>query len=215
MANTYLLHSQVLSMYMSGEAGDVRERYLRSVFERNMNIMMLLTVAETMAAEIVFSFAPFMVADFEIVPRNRVGYLAGTISAAYGLAQVFSAPVWGRLSDRVGRRPVACVCSLLSALLMLVFGFSANIGEAISFRLLHGIVSGNASLVKAVIGDLTTPPSMTPLTSKAWSRWGLAFGLGRVLAAAVGGLLSRPHLHMPSLFSSDSIFATQPYVIVS
>jgi MFS family permease len=127
--------------------------------------------------------------------------IATGLSASYSFAQFLFAPIWGALSDRIGRRPVFLVTIPLTALAYLLFGLASDekVGLAIfgnggavvialfAARTFGGIVSGNLATAFAYVADVTTPADR----SKGMGLIGAAFGLGFVLGPAVGGTLSQ------------------------
>lgn len=110
--------------------------------------------------------------------------------SAYSLGQFFAEPFWGRLSDRVGRKPVLLVTLVANALGYLMLAFVPNIWLAIAVRLFTGLGAGNISTVQGYVADVTPPEQRA-------GRMGLigaAFGLGFIVGPGLGGLLTQPQL---------------------
>ncbi len=110
--------------------------------------------------------------------------------AAYSLGQFFAEPFWGRLSDRIGRKPVLLVTVMANAIGYLMLAFVPNIWLAIFVRLFTGLGAGNISTIQGYVADVTPP-------EKRAGRMGLigaAFGLGFIVGPGLGGLLVRPEL---------------------
>lgn len=118
------------------------------------------------------------------------GLLIGGIIASYSLMQFFFAPFWGRLSDRIGRRPVILLSTAGSAVAYALFGVSALFkGETglwvlLGSRLFAGLCGANISVASAYMADITTAENR----SKGMGMIGMAFGLGFVFGPAIGGL---------------------------
>ncbi|MGD1991704.1 MAG: MFS transporter [Anaerolineae bacterium] len=131
--------------------------------------------------------------------------LVGFLVASNALAQLLAAPVVGRLSDRIGRRPLlifsiaGTVLSFvllglvepLGGLLTRLTGGGIPLGTAVIImlflsRTLDGLAGGNASLARAYISDITGEKDR----AKALGMIGAAFGLGFIIGPALGGLLS-------------------------
>lgn len=107
--------------------------------------------------------------------------------SAYSLGQFFAEPFWGRLSDRIGRKPVLLITVSANALGYLMLAFAPNIWLAIGIRLFTGLGAGNVSTVQGYVADVTPP-------DKRAGRMGLigaAFGLGFIVGPGLGGLLTR------------------------
>ncbi len=109
----------------------------------------------------------------------------GMIQAVYSLMQFLFAPFWGRLSDRVGRRPVLLVSIAGSAISYLLFALARDANLLFVSRLLAGVTAANISTAQAYIADVTSPQERT----RAMGMIGAAFGVGFILGPAVGGLL--------------------------
>ena len=110
--------------------------------------------------------------------------------SAYSLGQFVAEPFWGRLSDRIGRKPVLLITILANAAGYLALAFAPNIWLAIGVRLFTGLGAGNISTVQGYVADVTPPEQRA-------GRMGLigaAFGLGFIVGPGLGGLLTRPDL---------------------
>ena len=110
--------------------------------------------------------------------------------SAYSLGQFVAEPFWGRLSDRIGRKPVLVITILANALGYLALAFVPNIWLAIAVRLFTGLGAGNISTVQGYVADVTPPAQRA-------GRMGLigaAFGLGFIFGPGLGGVLTRPDL---------------------
>ena len=110
--------------------------------------------------------------------------------SAYSLGQFVAEPFWGRLSDRIGRKPVLLITILANAAGYLALAFVPNIWLAVAVRLFTGLGAGNISTVQGYVADVTPP-------EKRAGRMGLigaAFGLGFIVGPGLGGLLTRPDL---------------------
>ena len=110
----------------------------------------------------------------------------GLLMASYSLMQFFFAPVWGRLSDRIGRRPVLLISITGSALSYTLFAFAPNLPLLFVSRLFAGVMAANVSTAQAYVADVTTPENR----AKGMGMVGAAFGLGFVFGPALAGVLS-------------------------
>ena len=109
----------------------------------------------------------------------------GLLMAAFSVMQFVFAPILGRLSDRIGRRPVLLVSLVGSAVGYVLFGIAGSIGMLFASRIIDGISGGNISTAQAVIADITGPEDR----AKGMGLIGAAFGLGFILGPAIGALL--------------------------
>lgn len=115
----------------------------------------------------------------------------GTLLAAiYSLMQFLFVPVWGRVSDRVGRRPVLLWSVFTTAIGMLALGLALIKGDSLFWlfapRVLSGIATANIGTASAYIADVTPPEER----ARGMGTIGVAFGMGFILGPALGGLLS-------------------------
>ena len=106
-------------------------------------------------------------------------------AGVYALAQVISTPVWGRLSDAVGRRPVLMVSMVGSVVGYLWLGLAGTLSMLIVARVISGLMSGNISAAFAYVADVTAPADR----AKGLGMIGAAFGLGFMFGPMIGGLL--------------------------
>lgn len=108
------------------------------------------------------------------------------IVASHSLAQFVFAPVWGRLSDRIGRRPVLAVSMLGHAAAYLLLANAATLWLMLFSRILSGATSANLSTAFAYASDMSTPEDRAAALGKISA----AFGLGVATGPILGGLLA-------------------------
>jgi MFS family permease len=118
------------------------------------------------------------------------GLMIGLIIASYSAMQFLCSPVWGRLSDRHGRRPILLISTAGAALSYVLFAFAsgleshaAALGLLLLSRVFAGICGGNITVAQAYIADITPPQDR----SRRMGLIGAAFGLGFVFGPAIGG----------------------------
>jgi MFS family permease len=117
--------------------------------------------------------------------HRPAGWVLGLLMASYSAMQFVFAPVLGRLSDRVGRRPVLLVSLAGSLAGYVMFALADSMTMLFASRLLAGICGANIATAQAVIAD-TTPPEGR---AKGMGMIGAAFGLGFIAGPALAGLL--------------------------
>ena len=144
---------------------------------------------------------------------ERLGIGAGAIGlllSAYSITQFIFAPLLGRLSDRIGRRPIIMLGLFGSSLSYLIYGFTDSFAGLLISRALHGACAATISTAQAYVAD-TTEESRR---AHAMGMIGAAFGLGFVLGPAVGGLLGTVSLRTPVLFAAALTFANLIFAAV-
>jgi MFS family permease len=113
-------------------------------------------------------------------------FQVGLLIASYSFAQFLFTPFWGRLSDKIGRRPVLLVSLLASTLGYIIWGFSNSLVLLFASRLIAGAGNANIAVAQAYVSDVTTDETR----SKGMGAIFAAFGLGFVLGPAMGGFLT-------------------------
>eukprot|EP00966_Prymnesium_polylepis_P225599 5218981-Prymnesium_polylepis.1 len=107
-------------------------------------ILLACNLTEPIVMAVLFPIAPFMVGDW--VPQDDIGTWAGLLTSVFNLASVPAGIYWGRLSDRVGRRPCMTVLLCGSAVSIILFGLSRSLVQATLARCLGGLFSGMGGL---------------------------------------------------------------------
>lgn len=114
----------------------------------------------------------------------------GALYSCYSLAQLVCSPLWGALSDRIGRRPVMLISTFGAVLAYTLFAFAGSFSILLFSRLLAGIMGGNISTAQAYVADVTTDRDR----SKGMGLIGAAFGIGFVMGPALAAVLTHPGL---------------------
>lgn len=119
----------------------------------------------------------------------------GLLVAVYAAAQFIATPLLGRLSDRVGRRPVLVISIIGNLLGFLLLATARSLEMLFLARILAGFTGGNISVAQAYISDVTDARGR----ARGLGLIGAAFGLGFIIGPALGGLLSRWGFAVPAL----------------
>ena len=119
----------------------------------------------------------------------------GLLSTGYSAMQFVFAPIWGRLSDRVGRRPVLLLSIAMTAMAFFMYGLAGTFAVLLASRLFAGAATANIAIAQAYVADVTPPEGR----ARGMGIIGAAFGLGFVLGPAIGGILSAHSLGLPGL----------------
>lgn len=148
-----------------------------------MPALFLIVLVDLIGFGIIIPLLPFFAEHFGASP-----FQVGMLMASYSMSQLVAAPVWGRISDRVGRRPV-----LIATLIGMTGGsaalaFADSLAMLFAVRILTGFMAGNISTAFAYVADVTAPESR----ARGMGMVGAAFGLGFIAGPAIGGLLAGP-----------------------
>lgn len=125
---------------------------------------------------------------FYVESMGGTATTAGVLLALFSSAQLVATPVLGRLSDRVGRRPVILLSLLGNALSMALFAYATHVhllAVLFTSRLLAGATAGNLAACQAAVADVTPPE----LRAAGLGRVGAGIGLGMVLGPVIGSQL--------------------------
>lgn len=117
---------------------------------------------------------------------STIVLFGGLLGALYSLLQFIAAPLWGGISDRIGRRPVLLISVFGLWISYMIWIFSGSFTLLIIARILGGFMSGNLSIASAIVSDVTDDKNR----SKGMAFIGIAFALGFVIGPAMGGILS-------------------------
>lgn len=171
-------------------------------------VLFLVTMIDMIGFGIVIPFLTYLVEDLATDQDiTSIGIWVGLLMTSYSAAQFLFSPVWGGLSDRIGRRPVLMIGLVGNTVFFTMFGLANTLVMALVARFLAGVFNGNIAVARAYIGDVSTPKQLA-------TRMGLigaAFGLGFTIGPFLGGELSSPAERW-GIFA-DTIFESYPYLL--
>jgi len=173
------------------------------------------------AGRILFIIVLIDLIGFGIVLPLLPGYAAefsgsetaiGALVASFSLMQFLVAPWWGRLSDRIGRRPVILIGLGSSAVSYLLFALARDYWILLLSRVLAGGLGATVNVAQAYLADITPPARR----ARAMGMIGLAFGLGFIVGPALAALTSHAGASIPGLtaaaFCAFSLFLGWRYL---
>ncbi len=135
---------------------------------------------------------------FFVVRSGGNAAIAGMLGSLYALLQLFSGPVLGSLSDRVGRKPVLLICLGGTAVAYGLFGIAQSLGVLLLAVLLDGLTGNNLTTAYAYVADVTDEGNR----GRSLGMLGAAFGIGMMIGPAVGGWLSDFGLSVPAFVAA-------------
>lgn len=112
-----------------------------------------------------------------------IGIIAGFIIASFTFAQLLSAPLWGKFSDRVGRRPTLLIALSASAVAYLIFGFADSLFLLFLSRIVQGAGGGTVGVIQAYVADSTAPEDRARALGWLSATTNLGVTLGPVLGS--------------------------------
>ena len=150
-----------------------------------------------------------MIESFK-VPDDAVSKWAGITSAVFSLSQAITGILWGRASDRYGRKP-AILCALTCAMCTtLLFGFSKSLTWAIVARSLAGASNGNVGILRTTVAEMVPWKELQPI---AFSVMPLTWTIGSILGPGFGGALANPAAQYPEAFGDSDFFKRFPFAL--
>ena len=171
-------------------------------------VLFLVTMIDMIGFGIVIPFLTYLVEDLAADQNiTSTGIWVGLLMTSYSAAQFLFSPIWGGLSDRIGRRPVLMIGLIGNTVFFTMFGLANTLLMALVARFLAGVFNGNIAVARAYIGDVSTPKQLA-------TRMGLigaAFGLGFTIGPFLGGELSAPAERWDVF--SGTILETHPYLL--
>ena len=111
------------------------------------------------------------------------GIINGFIVASFTVAQLISAPMWGKFSDRVGRRPTLLIALGASAIAYLIFGFAHSLLLLFLSRIVQGAGGGTVGVIQAYVADSTPPEDRARALGWLSATTNLGVALGPVLGS--------------------------------
>ena len=137
----------------------------------------------------IFPLLPFYVKKFGEGGINvfgvhlGIGIIAGFTIASFTVAQLISAPMWGRFSDRVGRRPTLLIALTASGIAYLIFGFANSLWLLLLSRIVQGAGGGTVGVIQAYVADSTAPQDRARALGWLSATTNLGVALGPVLGS--------------------------------
>jgi len=146
-----------------------------------MPALFLIVLVDLIGFGIIIPLLPFFAEHFGATP-----FQVGLVMASYSAAQFVAAPVWGRVSDRIGRRPVLLATLVGMASGSALLAVTDSLAMLFAVRILTGFMAGNIATAFAYVADITGPGER----ARGMGVIGAAFGLGFIAGPAIGGLLA-------------------------
>jgi MFS transporter, DHA1 family, tetracycline resistance protein len=157
--------------------------------KRSVSIIFLTVVIDLIGFGLILPLIPIYGERF-----HAGGWVIAAIIGAYSLMQFIFAPIWGRLSDRIGRRPVLLTSTCCACLSYVIFAIGSGLSNtraalAVMFvsRLFAGICGANITVAQAYIADITPPEKR----SARMGLIGMAFGLGFIFGPVLGAVSTK------------------------
>ncbi len=156
-------------------------------------IVLLTVFIDLLGFGIIIPLLPFYAQHFGASPT-----IIGLLTASYSLMQFLFVPFWGRMSDRIGRRPIILMSVFGSFISYFIFGLAGSLTVLFISRMLAGFMGANISTANAYIADSTSFEER----AKYMGMIGAAFGVGFMLGPFIGGIMSKISYGAPGFLAS-------------
>ena len=175
-------------------AADVVDPALKKRNGRIMVVVFMTLFLDLLGFGIILPIQPFYAESF-----GASATVVTLIGACYSLMQFLFAPFWGRLSDRIGRRPVILTSVFFGGIGWFILGFANGLWMFVLARLVAGFGNANLGTVQAVVADVTTGKDR----ARGMGIVGAAFGLGFLFGPIIGGIFGSMYgAHVPALIAA-------------
>lgn len=177
-------------------AGESREQF------RRLSVLIVSSCVDMIGFAIVLPLLPYYALHLQATPEQ-----IGLIIASFSVAQLLFAPIWGRVSDRYGRRPVLIIGLTASAMAYVVFAFADTLWLLLLSRLVQGAGGGTTAVGQAYVADTIRPADR----ARALGWLSAASSLGVMLGPVIGSLAARWGQVAPGLVAATLCVANAVY----
>ncbi|KIM84952.1 hypothetical protein PILCRDRAFT_817783 [Piloderma croceum F 1598] len=173
--------------------------------------VLYLQFCEPITATVIYPFIVQLVRDTGITGGDeaKTGYYAGFIESIFFAAEGLSVLQWGRVSDRIGRKPPLVFGTLGLAAAIVSFGLSKHFWPLVVSRCVQGIFNGNIGITKAVMAEIADASNIAQIFGLIPFQWGTGVTFGPML----GGILSHPADRWPGTLGKIAVFRDYPYFL--
>src|SRR5690348_2980297 len=168
-------------------------------------VLMITAFVDMVGLLMIIPLLPFYAKDL-----GANGFVVGLLFSSFAIAQLITAPMWGRFSDRYGRRPALLVGLAASAVAYVVFAYANTLWLLFLSRLVQGAGGGTVSVIQAYVADALKPEDR----AKGLGWLSAATNAGVALGPALGGLATHVGSHAAGLLAAglcvvNILFATR------
>lgn len=156
-------------------------------------VLMITALVDMIGLLAVIPLLPFYATKF-----GANGFVVGLLVSSFSIAQLVSAPMWGRVSDRYGRRPALLAGLSASAIAYIVFGFANSLWLLFLSRLVQGAGGGTVGVIQAYVADATRPEDR----AKALGWLSAATNVGVTIGPVIGSWTHHWGDAAPGLFAA-------------
>jgi len=158
-----------------------------------LTVLMITAFVDMLGLAMIIPLLPFYATKM-----GASATIVGVLIAAFSIAQLASAPLWGKFSDRYGRRPALLAGLLISAVAYVIFAYASTLWLLLLSRVVQGFSGGTIGVVQAYVADASDPNDR----AKSLGWLSAATSLGAVVGPAIGSVLIHWGRHAPGIASA-------------
>lgn len=160
---------------------------------KRLSVLIAVSTVDMIGLMMVAPLMPFYALRF-----NAAEWMVGPLISAFAVAQLVASPVWGRVSDRRGRRPALLICLGAAGMAFLVFGFATSLWMLFVSRIVQGLGGGMTAVAQAYVADTMAPSERAK--ALGWLSAGSSAGV--VLGPFIGSFAARLGPAAPGLMAA-------------
>lgn len=164
---------------------------------KRLSVLIAVAFVDMVGLMIVAPLMPFYALRF-----HSPEWMVGPLISSFAVAQLVSSPIWGRVSDRVGRRPALLIGLIGSGLAYIVFGFANTLWLLFASRIVQGLGGGTTGVAQAYVADAMAPEER----AKALGWLSAGTSLGVIIGPPLGSFAARFGPEMPGLVAAALVF---------
>jgi len=183
MADRKFLNKEEHAEYLSNYSIDPRKA---------MFTIILSILVDVFGYSMVLPLLPAIVINF-----GSSAFFVGILVSSNAISTFIFGPIWGRLSDKYGRKPILLISQAGTGISFLILALSPNVYVILFSRILDGVFGGQVPVIRAYISDITTPATRASQMGKLM----IGHTVGMILGPAIGGFLGVINWRYPSLIA--------------
>ncbi|KAE8224649.1 hypothetical protein CF319_g2494 [Tilletia indica] len=171
-------------------------------------VICLMRLTEPVSYTVLFPFINNLLhRNLPDIPKTELGY-AGIVESVFAFVQFLTIFQWGRLSDKIGRKPVLITGLTGTAISITAFGFAHSLAGMVIARSIAGALNGNIGVLKSTLAELTDETNQ----ARAFSLIPLCYAVGSIIGPIMGAWLSEPADTFPAIFDTP-FWRENPYFL--
>jgi len=179
-------------------------------WQRTLYIMFIAQFMVAVGFSSIFPFLPFYVADLGTHTSLSIEFLAGLVYSAQSFTMMISAPIWGTLADRLGRKLMVERAMFGGAALLFLMGFAQTAEHVVILRAIQGLVTGTVAAANALVAA----EAPRKHTGYAMGLLQVGFGAGLAIGPLIGGTLSDAMGYAPTFYITAAMLFLAGVLVV-